>query len=133
MLRSLQATTIPTMRISKKVRYAVWIMIDLAQQDGERANLHAIAERQEINEKYCEAIIAELRAAGLVSSIRGRGGGYMLGRPAAKIRVGDIVRAVSDLYVPSDDPRDAAIEKGVAVMQAALDRMTLRAAAGKHI
>jgi Rrf2 family protein len=117
------------MNLTKKTRYAVRIMIDIAQQEGQRMPLGATARRQEISAKYCEQIIAELRIAGLVKSIRGSRGGYVLARPGLDITFGDIVRAVNDPYGPSEDSRDEAIENAFEKVQTAmwgvLDAMTL--------
>ena len=67
------------MLISTKGRYALRIMLDLAQQEpGAFIPLPAIAERQEASEKYLESIISTLARAGLVEGQRGKGGGYRL-------------------------------------------------------
>ena len=117
------------MRFTTKVLYAVRIMIDIAQQEGERVPLKDTARRQAISAKYCEQIIAELRITGLVESTRGRFGGYLLARPADKISIGDVVRATIDPYEGSKDLRDAAIEKAYkrvrAAIWGALDAVTL--------
>ena len=69
------------MLISTKGRYALRIMLDLAQQEpGAFIPLPAIAERQEASEKYLESIISTLARAGLVEGQRGKGGGYRLAR-----------------------------------------------------
>ena len=108
------------MKLTKKRRYAVRILIDIAQQEGKRVPLKDTAKRQAIGAKYCEQIIAELRIAGLVESTRGRFGGYLLARPADKISIGDVVRATIDPYEGSKDLRDAAIEKAYKRVQAAM-------------
>ena len=121
------------MKLTMKARYAVRIMIDIAQQKGERVPLRVIAERQEISRKFAEVIAVELRTAGLAKSIRGMRGGYLLDRPADEISIGDIVRVVDDPYEASEDPRDAAIETGIGGVQAAiwgvLDEVSLAEAA----
>lgn len=89
------------MRLSTKGRYAVMAMADLAKSGGERAvTLAEIAARQDISLPYLEQLFARLRRSGLVSSVRGPGGGYRLARPAAETCVADIVTAV-------DEPLDA--------------------------
>ena len=117
------------MRFTTKVLYAVRIVIDIAQQEGERVPLRYTARRQEISAKYCEQIIAELRIAGLVKSIRGTLGGYLLACPLGEITFGDIVRAVDDPYEASGDSRDEAIENAFERVQTAmwgvLDAVTL--------
>ena len=69
------------MRLSTKGRYAVMAMVDLAQHSkGEPVALAEIAERQEISLSYLEQLFAMLRKGGLVKSVRGPGGGYLLAR-----------------------------------------------------
>lgn len=85
------------MRLSAKGRYAVMAMSDIARHgEGDAVCLADIAERQEISQAYLEQLFARLRRAGLVSSVRGPGGGYRLGRAAAAISVAAIVRAVDE-------------------------------------
>ena len=68
------------MRLSTKGRYAVMAMVDLAQHSGGGpVALAEIAERQEISLSYLEQLFAKLRKGGLVKSVRGPGGGYLLG------------------------------------------------------
>src|SRR5207253_8245329 len=67
------------MRLSTKGRYAVMAMVDLAKHSGgEPVSLAEIAERQEISLSYLEQLFAMLRKNGLVKSVRGPGGGYLL-------------------------------------------------------
>ena len=110
--------TLSPMRLSTTTRYAVRIMIDIAQH--EKTTLGSIVKRQEISGKYSEQIIAELRRAGLTKSIRGTHGGYVLARPAQEITMGQIVRAVDGPYVASEDLRDEPIEAAIEHAQAAL-------------
>lgn len=85
------------MQLSTKGRYAVMAMVDMARHAPERAApLAEIAARQEISVAYLEQLFARLRKAGLVSSVRGPGGGYRLARPAAETDVAAIVRAVDE-------------------------------------
>lgn len=85
------------MRLGAKGRYAVMAMADLARHGGERAVCLAdIAERQEISLAYLEQLFARLRRSGLVSSVRGPGGGYRLAIPADRISVGAVVAAVDE-------------------------------------
>lgn len=75
--------------ISTKGRYALRVMIDLAMRaDEEFVPLKAIAQRQEISEKYLEAIMKNLVQQGLVVGLRGKGGGYRLGKAARRIHGG---------------------------------------------
>ena len=85
------------MRLSTKGRYAVMAMADLANHGQERAvSLAEIAARQEISLSYLEQLFARLRRGGLVSSVRGPGGGYRLAHPASETVVADIVLAVDE-------------------------------------
>jgi Rrf2 family transcriptional regulator, iron-sulfur cluster assembly transcription factor len=85
------------MRLSTKGRYAVMAMVDLAKQSaGRPIALADIAERQEISLSYLEQLFAKLRLAGLVKSMRGPGGGYMLGYGADETRISDIILAVDE-------------------------------------
>jgi len=86
------------MRLSTKGRYAVMAMTDLAQHEegGRPVSLADIAERQGISLSYLEQLFAKLRRAGLVSSVRGPGGGYRLSRASGDVRVADIIMAVDE-------------------------------------
>ena len=76
------------MKISTKGRYALRLMIDLAQHDaGGFIPLRDISRRQEISAKYLEQIVVQLSRAGFVRSIRGAQGGYQLSRPPAEYTV----------------------------------------------
>ena len=85
------------MRLSTKGRYAVMAMVDLAKHsDGQPIVLADIAERQAISLSYLEQLFAKLRLAGLVKSVRGPGGGYLLGHGADETRISDIILAVDE-------------------------------------
>ncbi|MBR5887250.1 MAG: Rrf2 family transcriptional regulator [Akkermansia sp.] len=82
------------MRISTKGRYALRIMIDLANQNNEEpVSLRSVAERQNITLKYMEGIMTHLLRAQLVVSIRGKAGGYYLARPAEDYTIYEILKA----------------------------------------
>jgi Rrf2 family iron-sulfur cluster assembly transcriptional regulator len=84
-------------KLGTKGRYAVMAMVDLASHSGGRpVALADIAARQEISLSYLEQLFARLRRRGLVRSIRGPGGGYLLGYPADQTRIGDIILAVDE-------------------------------------
>ncbi len=81
------------MLISTKGRYALRVMIDLAEhRSGEFISLKEIAQRQEISEKYLESIIRTLVKAKVVESLRGKGGGYRLTKNPEQYTVGSILR-----------------------------------------
>lgn len=85
------------MKLSTKGRYAVMALVDLAGHgDGRPISLADIAERQEISLSYLEQLFAKLRRGGLVTSVRGPGGGYLLARKAEETRVADIILAVDE-------------------------------------
>lgn len=81
------------MMISTKGRYALLVMIDLAQHENQgNISLKAISERQDVSMKYLESIVSLLREGGLVVSTRGKEGGYQLARPSTEINVNEIIR-----------------------------------------
>jgi len=89
------------MRLTTKGRFAVTAMVDLGmRQTHGPVTLAAISERQHISLSYLEQLFGRLRRAGLVTSVRGPGGGYNLGRPLRNLSVADIIVAV-------DEPLDA--------------------------
>ena len=89
------------MLISTKGRYALRIMLDLAQQEpGAFIPLPSIAERQEASEKYLESIIRMLVKAKAVESLRGKGGGYRLTKKPEKYTVGSILRLTEESLAP---------------------------------
>ena len=91
------------MMISTKGRYALRIMIDLAQHDSDTpVSVREIADRQEISGKYMEQIIGVLVRVGLLRSVRGAQGGYHLSRPAQAITVGLILRATEGDLAPAE-------------------------------
>jgi Rrf2 family iron-sulfur cluster assembly transcriptional regulator len=85
------------MRLTTKGRYAVTAMLDLAlhAQKGP-VSLGDISDRQSISVSYLEQLFAKLRKGGLVSSVRGPGGGYQLAHLAGEIYVADIIDAVDE-------------------------------------
>ncbi len=85
------------MRLTTKGRYAVTAMLDLAlRADKGPVSLAEISHRQGISLSYLEQLFSRLRGNGLVSSVRGPGGGYRLSRDAALISVAQIVDAVNE-------------------------------------
>lgn len=89
------------MKISSKGRYALRMMIDIAQHNtGEWISLKDISERQGISVKYLEQIVTNLTKSGLLISSRGAQGGYMLAKSPDKYTVGQILRAVEGNLAP---------------------------------
>lgn len=89
------------MLISTKGRYALRVMIDLAEHQGDGyIPLKTIAQRQEISEKYLESIIKLLVRSKLLSGVRGKGGGYRLTRAPDQYTAGDILRLTEDSLSP---------------------------------
>jgi Rrf2 family iron-sulfur cluster assembly transcriptional regulator len=85
------------MKLSTKGRYAMVALTDLATAGPETlTSLAEISHRQDISLPYLEQLFVKLRRAGLVESARGPGGGYRLARPAADIRVSDVLGAVDE-------------------------------------
>lgn len=89
------------MLISTKGRYALRIMVDLAEHRSEQYTpLKDLAQRQDISEKYLEAIIKLLVKAHLLVGLRGKGGGYRLTRAPEEYTVGEILRQTEDSLAP---------------------------------
>ena len=85
------------MKLSTKGRYAVMAMVDLARNSaGRPVALADIADRQEISLSYLEQLFAKLRRGGLVKSVRGPGGGYLLARTVDTTRISDVILAVDE-------------------------------------
>lgn len=91
------------MKISTKGRYGLTIMMELAVKYGEGpTSLKSIAEKHQLSEHYLEQLIAPLRNAGLVKSIRGAYGGYILSRLPEDLTAGDIIRVLEGPISPVD-------------------------------
>lgn len=89
------------MKLSTRGRYGLRAMIDMAQsEDTGPIATHTIAERQGISERYLEQLMVPLKRAGLVKSIRGSQGGYILGRSTDDITAGDIIRVLEGPIAP---------------------------------
>ena len=89
------------MLISTKGRYALRVMIDLAEHQSEEfISLKEIAQRQEISEKYLESIIRILVKAKVVESLRGKGGGYRLRKAPEQYTVDSILRLTEESLAP---------------------------------
>ncbi len=89
------------MKLSTKGRYGLRAMIDLADYSEEMPqSISSIASRQSISDSYLEQLMAKLKKAGLVKSIRGAQGGYILAKQSYEISVGDILRALEGDLAP---------------------------------
>ena len=96
------------MKISTKGRYGLRAMLDLAIHSGSHVSIAAIAERQDVSANYLEQVFASLRKGGLVKSIKGAQGGYVLADKPANITVGRILRVLEgDLAIVVDDNNTA--------------------------
>ncbi len=95
------------MKISTKGRYGLTIMIELAKNYGEGPlSLKAIAQANDLSEHYLEQLISPLRNAGLVKSIRGAYGGYILSKLPSKITAGDVIRILEGPITPVEGIED---------------------------
>ncbi len=89
------------MMISSKGRYALRVMIDLAEHPDEGyIPLQTIAARQGISEKYLESILAVLSKAGLLDAVRGKGGGYRLSKPAKEYTAFEVLSLTEGTLAP---------------------------------
>ncbi len=89
------------MKISTRGRYAIRVMLDLAEHNtGEYIPLADVAGRQEISEKYLEAIVAMLVKNGLLVALRGKGGGYKLTKRPKDYSVASILRVTEGSFAP---------------------------------
>ena len=105
------------MKFSKKSRYGLISLIDLSvhAKNGHVA-LNSIAERNDISPQYLEQVYAALRRAGIVKSIKGPQGGYLLNHPAEKITVAEILEALDGTYhIADEDTTEESACKGIAV------------------
>lgn len=89
------------MMISTRGRYALRVMIDLAEHiDEGYIPLQTIAKRQGISEKYLESILAVLSKAGLLDAVRGKGGGYRLSKPAKEYTAFEVLSLTEGTLAP---------------------------------
>lgn len=95
------------MKISTKGRYGLTVMIELARKEGEGpVSLKSIAEAKDLSAHYLEQLAAPLRNAGLIRSIRGAYGGYVLAKKAADITAGDVIRVLEGPITPVEGIED---------------------------
>ena len=95
------------MKISTKGRYGLTIMIELAKKYGEGpVSLKSIAQTHDLSEHYLEQLIAPLRNGGLVKSVRGAYGGYILANEPNQITAGDIIQLLEGPISPVEGIED---------------------------
>ena len=95
------------MKISTKGRYALRLMVDLALAESPSpVSLKDVATRQNLSDKYLEQIVTPLSHAGIVRSVRGAGGGYLLTRKPEEYTVGDILRPLEGDLAPVECATD---------------------------
>jgi Rrf2 family protein len=83
------------MKISTKIRYGLRAICDLAYTQSEiPSRIKQISARQEISARYLEQIFKKFKKAGIIKSVRGPFGGYLLAKKPQSITVGDIIRAI---------------------------------------
>ena len=96
------------MKLSTKGRYAITAMMELALRHKEGpVTLAEISAEQSISVSYLEQLFAMLRKAGLVTGLRGPGGGYCLRRPATEITIAEILHAVDERVTDASQPGEA--------------------------
>ena len=89
------------MLISSKGRYALRVMLELAEHSREEfIPLKEITERQNISKKYLESIMVMLSKAGFVEAMHGKGGGYKLSKEPKEYKIGDILRHTEGTLAP---------------------------------
>ena len=118
------------MMISTRGRYALRVMIDLAEHEGgQYIPMKEVAERQGLSLKYLERILPLLTKGGMVEGVQGKGGGYRLTKPIEEYRVGDILRLTEGALSPvdcaacSDEPCAHAVDCRTKPMWAGLTKL----------
>ena len=100
------------MIFSTKAEYGVRLMVELGRRAGEGPTpLSAVAENENLPLAYLERIVAQLRAAGLVTSTRGAHGGYVLARPAKAITMDEVVQALEGSIAPMECFTDEGVRR----------------------
>lgn len=116
------------MNLSKKSRYGITALIDLAVYAKDQCvQLSSIAERNNISVKYLEQIFSSLRKSGLVRSVKGPQGGYLLAKSPESITVADVIYALDGSYLLEDERSvvSGTDEKGIstAIQKLLIDQM----------
>ena len=102
------------MLVTAKGRYALVMMLDIAAQlEGECVSLRDISARQEISVKYLEQVAAQLVKAGLLKSVRGAQGGYLMAKPPHACTAGEVLRTV-EVKLTQTDEADTPCQSGAA-------------------
>ena len=86
--------------LTMKAKYALRALCALAEAHPQRLQARRIAAEARVPEKFLEAILVELRKAGIVASTRGIVGGHALARPARDVMIGDVIRAIDGPLAP---------------------------------
>lgn len=90
------------MRLTRHTDYALRILLQAAAEPGKRLSIAGVAETQGIARNHAMKVVNELASAGLLATVRGRGGGFTLGRPASEITIGAVVRLTEPDLRPAD-------------------------------
>lgn len=91
------------MKFSAKGEYAVMAVLEMSLQEGHGPlQVKSIARKQGIPPRFLEQVMSALKRAGVVESIRGAQGGYILSKPAAEIRLGDVLTAIDGSLAPME-------------------------------
>lgn len=90
------------MRLTRHTDYALRILLQAAAEPDRLLSIATVAENQDIARNHAMKLVNELANAGLLTTVRGRGGGFTLGRPAQDIRIGEVVRLTEPDLRPAD-------------------------------
>ena len=86
--------------LSKKAKYGLKALVYLADNRGRAVQCTEIAEAQNLPKKFLDAILLEIKGLGIISSKKGKGGGYSLLRPSDTISLGQVIRALDGPFAP---------------------------------
>lgn len=90
------------MRLTRHTDYALRILLQAAAQPDRRLSIAGVAEAQDISRNHAMKVVNELASGGLLATVRGRGGGFGLARPAEEITLGEVVRLTEPDLRPAD-------------------------------
>lgn len=126
------------MRLTRHTDYALRILLQAAAEPARRLSIAGVAQAQDISRNHAMKVVNELASAGLLDTVRGRGGGFALGRAATDITIGEVVRLTEPDLRPADCDNCALavgcgltpiLSGAVRAFLAELDRYTLAQAA----